>query len=151
MIKKVISMGSALLALGIIFGGTPAFAVDDSMLPGNNARTPQTNCIGSSDMNCSEPVVTSEEIPEPGDEPVVDCIGSEGDIPTDCGEGIVVAPTEEEIEIQEPACATEDGEGCEEAEEANEPATWPMYVSLGALGLAVVVFIILNLFGGKKK
>lgn len=36
-------------------------------------------------------------------------------------------------------------------EEETEPALWPMYLSLGALGLAIVVFIILNLFGSKKK
>lgn len=36
-------------------------------------------------------------------------------------------------------------------EEETEPALWPMYLSLGALGLALIVFIILNLFGGKKR
>lgn len=36
-------------------------------------------------------------------------------------------------------------------ETEDEPAVWPMYLSLGALGLALLVFIILNLFGGKKK
>ncbi len=38
-----------------------------------------------------------------------------------------------------------------EVEEETEPALWPMYLSLGVLGLAVLVFIILNLFGGKKR
>lgn len=35
--------------------------------------------------------------------------------------------------------------------EETEPALWPMYLSLGALTLAVIVFIVLNLFGGKKR
>lgn len=42
----------------------------------------------------------------------------------------------------------------EESTEIIEPSTpemWPVYLSLGALGLAILVFIILNLFGGKRK
>lgn len=46
---------------------------------------------------------------------------------------------------------TEDNSEDDTEEEAGEPAVWPMYLSLGALGLMVVVFIILNLFGGRKK
>jgi len=42
-------------------------------------------------------------------------------------------------------------EEAEEIEEETEPALWPMYLSLGALGLAILVFIILNLFGRKQK
>lgn len=38
----------------------------------------------------------------------------------------------------------------EEVEET-EPAMWPAYLSLGALGLAILVFIVLNLFGGRKR
>lgn len=37
-----------------------------------------------------------------------------------------------------------------EIEEAAEPELWPMYLSFGALGLALLVIIILNLFGGRK-
>lgn len=36
-------------------------------------------------------------------------------------------------------------------EDDSEPELWPMYLSLGALGAVVLVFIILNLFGRKKK
>lgn len=39
----------------------------------------------------------------------------------------------------------------EESAEEGEPTLWPMYLSLGALALAVIVFIILNLFGNKKR
>lgn len=42
-------------------------------------------------------------------------------------------------------------EDTEIIEEESEPALWPMYLSLGALGLALLVFIVLNLFGGKKR
>ena len=38
-----------------------------------------------------------------------------------------------------------------EAIEPAEPEMWPVYLSLGALGLALLVFIALNLFGRKRK
>lgn len=43
----------------------------------------------------------------------------------------------------------DDEEESEESEEAAE--VWPMYVSLGALGAAILIFIILNIVSGKKK
>jgi len=42
-------------------------------------------------------------------------------------------------------------EEIEETEEETEPALWPMYISLGAFGLAIIIFIVLNLFGRKQK
>ena len=42
-------------------------------------------------------------------------------------------------------------ENTEIIEDESEPETWPMYLALGALGVALLVFIVLNLFGGKKK
>lgn len=39
----------------------------------------------------------------------------------------------------------------EDIEEESEPAMWPVYISFAALGAAVLTFIILNLFGGRKK
>ncbi len=38
-----------------------------------------------------------------------------------------------------------------ETEEEEEAPAWPMYLSFGALGAAVLVFIVLNLAGGKAK
>lgn len=48
---------------------------------------------------------------------------------------------------------TDDGdvEEIEEIEEEVEPAMWPVYVSFGALGVMVLMVIILNLTGKKKK
>ena len=43
--------------------------------------------------------------------------------------------TEETAEVIEPA----------------EPEMWPVYLSLGALGLALLAFIVLNLFGRKHR
>lgn len=59
-------------------------------------------------------------------------------------------PEESDGDIQDEPI-NEDGDNEGENDEIEEPATWPMYVSLGALGFMVVVFIILNLFGGRKK
>ncbi len=53
--------------------------------------------------------------------------------------------------------AGEDSDGSEEIvveddeEVATEPALWPMYLSLGSLGLAVLVFIILSICSPKLK
>lgn len=45
-------------------------------------------------------------------------------------------------------CATEDEEGCDTASDSE---MWPLYVSLGALGITVVLVFIINLIGRKKK
>lgn len=42
-------------------------------------------------------------------------------------------------------------ENTTEVIEPIEPEMWPVYLSLGALAAAVLVFIILNLFGAKPK
>lgn len=39
----------------------------------------------------------------------------------------------------------------EDVEVETEPVMWPVYLSFGALGAAILVFIILNLFSEKKK
>lgn len=67
--------------------------------------------------------------------------------------GELTEPTdypEESEDIDQPESPAEVEEGEDDAEEDEEPALWPMYVSFGALGAAVLVFIILNLFGKKK-
>jgi len=46
-------------------------------------------------------------------------------------------------------CATGDEEGCEDAK--TEPALWPLYLSLGAIAVTIVVIIVLNLIGRKKR
>lgn len=39
----------------------------------------------------------------------------------------------------------------EELTEVEEPSIWPMVISLSALGLVIVIIIVLNLFGRRKK
>lgn len=158
--KKILTLGITALAFGLIMSGTPVFA-DEPVVTSDEP----TNCIGSPDMNCTNPTETPvSEIAEPSDEPMTDCIGGENDNPpTDCA-----APIQDPNEIlSEDECepgqdckeiiteeCTGDNQGDEECitdEETVEPEQWPMYVSLSALGAAVIIFIALNLFGGKKK
>lgn len=150
--KKTLTISVVTLALGLVLGGTAVYA--DEPMPISDTPEQPVNCVGNPDQNCAGgPVVdeTGGEISEPSDEPTTDCIGFEGEGPvTDCA-----TPVDPDAGKPEDKC--EEGTKCDEAvgdtedDEEGEPQQWPMYVSLGALGAAVVVFIILNLFGGKKK
>lgn len=143
MIKQTLSAGFVAVALGLTLGSTAVFA--DEPMPISDTPVEPTNCLdGDPNMNCAE--ITSEPEPE-------DCIGGDGT--TDC------APISGEEPIEEPGEGSSservDLDGDDEddsessAEEDEEAPLWPMYISLGALGAAVLVFIILNLFGGKKR
>ncbi len=83
----------------------------------------------------SDPVITNE-IDEPTG-PSVD-------------NGEVVTPSKDEA----PVGSDDDtvaGDSAEETEETGDPEMWPMYVSLGALGGALVLIIIINLALGHKQ
>lgn len=142
MIKQTLSASLVALALGLTLGNTAVFA--DEPMPISDTPVEPTNCIdGDPNMNCAE--VTTQGDPE------ADCI--DGDGMTDC------APISGEEPIEEPGEGSsservnldDDGTGSEESEEEGEAPLWPMYLSLGALGAAVLVFVVLNLFGGKKR
>lgn len=83
----------------------------------------------------SDPVITNE-IDEPTG-PSVD-------------NGEVVAPSEGETPTDSDSDTT-DGDSTEATEETGDPEMWPMYVSLGALGGALVLIIIINLALGHKQ
>lgn len=150
MIKTNLLAGVTAVFLGLFLVATPVFA--------DEAYTAE--CDPAVDAQCAVPVTTSDndntpvatnddpndvidagEISEPTDDPVTDCIGDDL-ASTDCAN-----PGLGEI-IEEADCA-DDADNCEEP--TGEPEMWPMYVSFGALGAAVLIFIILNLFGNKKK
>lgn len=108
------------------------------------------------DVDCVADPTNAACIVTTSDDSAVDAIAE----PTDCIEDDATdcAPVEESPLEEEMNCIGSPDMNCEpeiiaEEEEAedSEPALWPMYVSLGALGAAILVFIILNLFGGKKK
>lgn len=103
-----------------------------SLLFGANVFAEEVDCmIDPANEAC---VVTTSEEPVTGvdDLPVI----------TSGGDGIIFAGEESDeagdVEI-------------EEEEIVEEPALWPMYLSLGALGAAILTFIILSICSPKLK
>lgn len=127
MSKKILSGAALALMLALSFTSAAVFADgDDGIMPIN--ETNEVNPINDTDE--TTPInETSGEISEPTDDPV-----SDGNIDLEEGN---MAPDNTEVEDEEDATS-----GSE---------MWTMYVSLGALGLAILVFIILNAFGRKKR
>lgn len=124
MIKNILSAGIVALTFGLVLGGSNlAFAeeVDCEINPGEECIMPLT---GEGNI--------SGELAEPNEE-----------TPTDPDTDTPTQNTEEERD--------DETENTDENAEESEPEEWPMYLALGALGAAILVFIILNLFGGKKK
>lgn len=125
MIKQILT--AVIATLGLSLGATSVYAteteVDCVADPTNEA------CIvTTSDEYGVMPI--SETPTSYNDAPVRDNCYPEDD---DC------EPTDGEIIVDET-----------EIEEEVEPELWPMYLSFGALGLALLIIIILNLFGGRK-
>ena len=124
MIKNILSAGMIALAFGLVLGNSSlAFAeeVDCETNPGEECIMPLT---GEENI--------SGELAEPNEE----------------------TPATPDTETPTEGAEEERGdetENTDDEEEEGEPEEWPMYLALGALGAAILVFIILNLFGGKKK
>lgn len=119
--------GAALaLMLTLSFTSAAVFADgDDGIMPIN--ETNEANPINDTDE--TTPInETSGEISEPTDEPI----------------------TNENIDLEEGTMAPDNTEVEDEEDDASDSEMWTMYVSLGALGLAILVFIILNAFGRKN-
>lgn len=120
--EKLAILGALTIACGS-FLSTPTYAdeVDCVIDPTNEA------CI----------VTTNDEVPvnTPADDlPVI--TGGEADDVLSAGED---SDGSEEIIVDD------------EEEVETEPALWPMYLSLGSLGLAILVFIILSICSPKLK
>jgi len=127
MFKKLkLTLGALTLSLGLAFATTPVQALDCleapcPCMPDEEETNP--DCIPVSRNS------TTGAIEEPTD-------------PSTAG-GEVVDPTENDPEA--------DAEVEAEEEEAGEPAMWPTYLSLGALGATFILIIIINLASRRKK
>lgn len=122
------TISAAVLALGLIMGATPAYAIEETV-----------DCVA--DPTNADCIVTTSDNDESIDlDTIVDPDEATGQPVPISNEEVTPINDEPDVIIEE-----------EEIEEETEPALWPMYVSLGALGLAVLVFVVLNLCGPKRK
>lgn len=150
----------SLFALAISFGcglivNLPARAVDEVVnseivVSGDEDPTPSNDTVYYGE---SEAVTTSEtDESHPVDEACTDetsaecqttnpeVTENEAELENALDEGLADEP--------EVICATGDEEGCEKEV---DPEMWPLYLSLGALAVTVIVVIIINLIGRKKQ
>lgn len=99
-----------------------AVITSETEAEGNNTL-PEDDCDGTTDEECqSDPERYDTELENALDE------------------GLANEP--------EVICATGDEEGCADD---GDPAVWPLYVSLGALGATIILVLIINLLGRKQK
>ncbi len=138
-----------ILALTLTFAiNTPTFAEDVNpnadegiMLLENSPSDGSTSSTGDGEIGTG---VNSEDIdPDSG---AIECL--EENCPN--ADNIEHEGTSGEPEV---VCADPNEPGCENADESaeSEPELWPVYVSLGALGTMIILVIIINLLGGKKR
>lgn len=135
MIKQNIGLATIALALAITLGAAPVSAVEVEEIDCVSDPTNAACAVTTNDEYATMPISETGETMPINDKPTQE---SNSDKPA--GPISDHDYPEEEIEITDT-----------EEEEESESALWPMYLSLGALGLAFLVFIILNLFGAKKK
>lgn len=116
------------------------------------------------------PIYETEGVPTSDDTPVegvidIDAIDDSTDEPTtviDTDTNVTIdSNLESDSELEndidhngtsgeaEVVCASADEPGCED--EATDPEMWPLYLSLGALGATILLVLIINLIGHRKK
>jgi len=157
---KLLSLAIALSFMCGALGALPAGAVDDETVNGaitvtgdEDPSTDTSEVYSESETVTtgeSETVTTSEtEGTESADD------GCDESADKDCQSRPESYDTELENALDEGLanepeviCATGDEPGCEE--EA-DPEMWPLYLSLGALGATIILVIIINLVGRRKK
>jgi len=105
-------------------GTTEVYSEEEAVMTEESETTTIENCDPTTDENCQ----TSTERYDTELENALD-------------EGLANEP--------EVICASDDEEDCEDAE--TEPALWPLYISLGAIAITIVVIVVLNLIGRRKR
>lgn len=131
-------------------------------------------CLGLAQIATAEegimPISETEGVPTSDDTPVegvidIDAIDDSTDEPTtiiDTDTSTTIdSNLESDSELEndidhngtsgeaEVVCADPNEPGCEN--EATDPEMWPLYLSLGALGATVLLVLIINLIGHRKK
>lgn len=119
--EKILSIGAAILTCGLVLG--------------TNVHAEEIDCV-IDPANEACVVTTSEDIPVNTSEDDLPPV-TNGEVKND----VIFAgeDSDDDVEI------------IEEEEVEEEPALWPMYLSLGALGLAILVFITLSICSPKLK
>lgn len=143
MLKKVVySVGALFFVFG--FSATPAHAIVECT-NGEVAESVEA-CPEAQSMTDDEATgnVSIDAEPEEGIMSLDDCEGTDS---TNCesADGSIAQPDKPTGEIEA------DADDEESTEEATEPEMWPIYVSLGSLGAAFLLIIIINLVGRKSR
>lgn len=133
MSKKITFLvGAFVLGLGLGQLATPAFATDIDPAATTSENDP-----------ANVPVVTSEtgdgEIDEPTD-------------PSDDNGEVIDPDHDQDHPAETDKCDVDDETKCEDADEDEaDTEMWPVYVSFGALGGALLLVIIINVAFGRKR
>lgn len=150
--KKIIFFAITLILSLSCATSLPTFADDDP----STITSVDEAAIGSG--------LNTEDVPKPGSEdsasnPVDEANENVAEecLADDCPDAGTI---EHEGTSGEPlvVCADENEAGCESSDQGTnpdeaqtEPELWPMWVSLGVLGAMIILVIIINIAGGKRK
>ncbi len=134
MIKQTLSAGLLAIVASFTFGTIAVHA--EEIMPISERPVTSTDCVNSVDSETDTTTNCPDESADSTDSTTS-----------------VTEPTEREEDQKSDKEKEPEEIIVEEDEEVIEEETpmWPVYISLGALGLAILVFIVLNLFGGKRK
>lgn len=151
---KILMFALALSFSAGIFSALPTSAIDETVnseiiVSGDEDPMIDEGEIYTEDPN-NTPVTTNETAPIA--QPEEDCNDTDNE---DCQDETERYDTDLENAIDEGLanepeviCATGDEEDCNNLTDSE---MWPLYISLGALGVTIVLVIIINLIGRKKK
>ena len=120
----------------------PATAIEEVVTEETIVTGDEDPSNGDGDVFFEDDTAVSEEeasIEQACDEAIDDNCNTESELKNALDEGLANEP--------EVICATEDEEGCGET----DSEMWPLYVSLGALAATILLVIIINLIGRRKK
>lgn len=139
------------LSLCFCFGLAETTLAEEGIMP-----ISETEGAPVSDNAPIEGVINVEDIDSGNEEPTESITT---DTVTSWNDGEAGPETDAELENDilhngtsgeaEVVCASTDEPGCED--EAIDPEMWPLYLSLGALGVTILLVIIINLIGRHKK